>query len=76
MFEPSRAPGRARRDGHRAGDPAKAARAILAWPDSPNPLRHLLLGSDAPGFVRDQLADVESRINAWQKLAVSTDFER
>jgi NAD(P)-dependent dehydrogenase (short-subunit alcohol dehydrogenase family) len=75
IFEPLRA-GRLQRDGHQAGDPVKAARVILALVDSPNPPCHLLLGSDALGFVRDKFADVESQIKAWEKLTASTDFDR
>jgi hypothetical protein len=43
-------PVRARRiaaSGNQPGDPGKAARAILAVIDSPDPPAHLILGSDA-----------------------------
>ncbi|MFC0398603.1 oxidoreductase [Paraburkholderia rhizosphaerae] len=75
MFEPLRA-GRLRRDGHQPGDPVKAAQAILTLVDTPNPPCHLLLGSDAFGFVRDTLADVDAQIKAWEKVTKSTDFGR
>ncbi|QYD70069.1 oxidoreductase [Paraburkholderia edwinii] len=74
VFEPLRA-GRIRRDGHQIGDPAKAAQAILALVDAQNPPTHLLLGTDALGFVRSKFADVEFQIKTWEKVTLSTDFE-
>ncbi|HEY3597188.1 MAG TPA: oxidoreductase [Paraburkholderia sp.] len=74
LFEPLRI-ARKNRDGKQPGDPGKAARAILTLVQTANPPCHLLLGSDALGFVREKLADVEAQIKTWEKLTVSTDFK-
>jgi NAD(P)-dependent dehydrogenase (short-subunit alcohol dehydrogenase family) len=65
---------RARRNGNQAGDPAKAAKAILELIDSPNPPTHLLLGPDALKFVREGLTTLEQEITEWEPVSRSTDF--
>ncbi|WP_444756641.1 oxidoreductase [Pseudomonas sp. A014] len=70
-------PLRARRmngSGNQPGDPAKAAAAILALVESPNPPAHLLLGSDALRLVEEKLADLRADIDAWKAVTLSTDF--
>ena len=73
LFDPIR---QAREDksGRQAGDPAKAAQALLAIVDAAHPPVHLLLGSDALKLVRDKLAALNAEIAAWESLTVSTDF--
>jgi NAD(P)-dependent dehydrogenase (short-subunit alcohol dehydrogenase family) len=74
VFEPLRA----RRQGYsgkQAGDPAKAARAILTLVQSENPPAHLLLGPDAVKLVREKLSALTSEIERWEKLSLSTDFD-
>jgi NAD(P)-dependent dehydrogenase (short-subunit alcohol dehydrogenase family) len=61
--------------GKQPGDPAKAARAILALVASDNPPAHLLLGRDAVGLVREKLGALKAEIDAWEKLSFSTDFD-
>lgn len=71
------APLRARRlkgSGQQPGDPAKAAAAILALVESPNPPAHLLLGSDALRLVEQKLASLRADIDAWRPVTLSTDF--
>jgi hypothetical protein len=72
MFEPIR---KARREksGKQLGDPAKAAKAILTFINSPTPPAHLLLGSDALALVRDKLASMTADIDTWEDLSRSTD---
>jgi NAD(P)-dependent dehydrogenase (short-subunit alcohol dehydrogenase family) len=72
LFNPIRAT-RAQRSGKQPGDPAKAAQAILALIDSPQPPAHLLLGSDALTLVRDKLSQLGSEFDAWEALTRSTD---
>lgn len=70
-------PLRARRmngSGNQPGDPAKAAAAILALVESPNPPTHLLLGSDALRLVEEKLAALRADIDAWKPVTLSTDF--
>jgi NAD(P)-dependent dehydrogenase (short-subunit alcohol dehydrogenase family) len=64
---------RQERSGKQIGDPAKAARAILHLVQSDNPPAHLLLGSDALGFVREAFAGHQAEIDAWEKVTLSTD---
>jgi len=60
--------------GHQAGDPAKAARAILQLVDSPAPPLRLALGPDALARLRSRLADVAKDYDAWQAVSESTNF--
>ncbi|WP_420819306.1 oxidoreductase [Paraburkholderia flava] len=73
LFEPVRA-AREAKSGKQAGDPDKAARALLTVIDAPNPPVHLLLGSDALTLVRSGLAKREAEIAQWESLTRSTDF--
>lgn len=72
LFDPVR---KARMDksGKQAGDPAKAARAMLTIIDADEPPAHLLLGSDALQLVRGKLSALASDLDAWEYLTVSTD---
>ncbi len=72
MFDPIRK-GREEKSGKQLGDPAKAARAMLAVIESDNPPAHLLLGSDALGLVRDKLTSLGAEFDAWESLTRSTD---
>ncbi|MGA8705920.1 MAG: oxidoreductase [Steroidobacteraceae bacterium] len=60
--------------GHQAGDPAKAAKAILQLVDSPAPPLRLALGPDALAWLRSRLADVSKDYDAWQAVSESTNF--
>jgi NAD(P)-dependent dehydrogenase (short-subunit alcohol dehydrogenase family) len=73
LFDPIR---QAREDksGRQAGDPAKAAQALLDIVDAAHPPVHLLLGSDALKLVRDKLDALSAEISNWQSLTLSTDF--
>jgi NAD(P)-dependent dehydrogenase (short-subunit alcohol dehydrogenase family) len=72
LFDPVR---KAREDksGKQPGDPAEAARAILAVIEADAPPTHLLLGSDALQLVRGKLADLGRDLDAWEEVSVSTD---
>jgi NAD(P)-dependent dehydrogenase (short-subunit alcohol dehydrogenase family) len=73
LFEPIRR-AREEKSGKQAGDPAKAAQAVLAVISSPNPPVHLLLGNDALTFVKDKLAALSIEIGEWEHLSKSTDY--
>ncbi len=73
-FEPVRA-ARKSRDGNQAGDPTKAARAMLKLIESPNPPTHLLLGPDALKFVREDRTAFDAEITAWESISASTNFD-
>lgn len=74
LFEPIRK-ARQEKDGKQAGDPAKAAQALLRIVADKNPPVHLLLGRDALQLVRDKLAVMSSEIDAWEPLSASTDHD-
>lgn len=60
--------------GNQLGDPDRAAAAILNIADAETPPLHLLLGSDALRRARAKLAAVQSEIEVWESLTLSTDF--
>jgi NAD(P)-dependent dehydrogenase (short-subunit alcohol dehydrogenase family) len=62
------------RSGKQAGDPVKAARAMIRITETANPPAHLLLGPDAVKVVREKLGALQEEIKAWEALSVSTDF--
>ena len=64
---------RQERNGKQAGDPVKAAQAILQCVQSPNPPVHLLLGSDALALIREKLSYLTNEIETWEKITISTD---
>lgn len=72
LFDPVRQ-ARQEKSGKQLGDPAKAAQAMLAAIEAPVPPRHLLLGSDALGLVRQKLCALEEEISHWEALTRSTD---
>ncbi|MDN7587709.1 oxidoreductase [Burkholderia seminalis] len=72
LFDPIRQ-AREEKSGKQLGDPAKAARAMLAVLAADHPPAHLLLGSDALRLVRDKLSALDDEIRAWEALTVSTD---
>jgi NAD(P)-dependent dehydrogenase (short-subunit alcohol dehydrogenase family) len=74
FFGPIRA-GRQARSGNQAGDPRKAARAMLQLIESNNPPAHLLLGPDALKLVRENLTAFEREIDDWEQVSASTNFE-
>ncbi|HEY4250667.1 MAG TPA: oxidoreductase [Roseomonas sp.] len=73
VFEPIRQRRQAL-SGNQPGDPAKAARAILALVAAANPPAHLLLGRDAVSFVREKLDLLRQEIDAWEQVSTATDF--
>ncbi|KAG8152351.1 oxidoreductase [Burkholderia catarinensis] len=72
IFDPIRK-AREEKSGKQLGDPAKAARAMLAAIAAERPPAHLLLGSDALRLVRNKLSALEAEIRAWEAVTVSTD---
>jgi NAD(P)-dependent dehydrogenase (short-subunit alcohol dehydrogenase family) len=61
--------------GTQQGDPAKAAAAIIAAVESPNPPVHLLLGPDALQYVRGKVAAFSEEISTWEALSSGTNFD-
>lgn len=61
-------------DGNQPGDPAAAARAIVALAEMPEPPTRLLLGADAVARAEAKLAHVALEMTAWREVSLSTDF--
>ncbi|QOG07386.1 SDR family NAD(P)-dependent oxidoreductase [Aureimonas sp. OT7] len=59
--------------GQQAGDPHRAAAAIIAIVDAKEPPRRLLLGSDAIDRARRSVEDAEAERARWETLSRSTD---
>ncbi|MBD9677970.1 oxidoreductase [Pseudomonas sp. PDM18] len=72
LFDPLRQ-ARQEKSGKQLGDPQKAAQAMLAAIGASVPPRHLLLGSDALGLVRQKLSALQDEITQWEALSRSTD---
>lgn len=62
-----------RMPGTQLGDPAKAAKAIIAIADSGQAPLHQLLGSDSVTFAEARVQALQSDITAGRDLAVTTD---
>lgn len=60
--------------GRQAGDPARAAAAIIAVVDSPNPPLHLVLGSDAYRRTRQMLDAFSADVETWKAVAIGADY--
>ena len=60
--------------GKQAGDPVRAAAAIIAAVESPNPPLHLLLGKAALKGARGKLDSLKKDFDAWEKTTVEADF--
>lgn len=61
--------------GNQAGDPAKAADAIIEAVESPVPPAFLLLGPDALALYRYVTEARASEISKWEKLTSGTNFD-
>jgi NAD(P)-dependent dehydrogenase (short-subunit alcohol dehydrogenase family) len=61
-------------DGNQPGDPARAARAIAAVAESPNPPRRLPLGQMAVDHIRAKLENQLSELDRVAKLSATSDF--
>ena len=72
LFDPVRH-AREEKSGKQPGDPARAARAMLAVIDSEAPPTHLLLGSDSLELVRGKLNAMQDEVDRWEAVSRSTD---
>lgn len=62
-------------DGAQAGDPEKAAAAMISLVSMPNPPIHLLLGNDALTRATGKLAALTTEIQTWKAITISTDLD-
>ncbi|MGW1168448.1 oxidoreductase [Streptomyces sp. NPDC002550] len=73
VFDPLRAARKAK-DGNQAGDPARAAKALMTVLDAEDPPVHLVLGSDALRLIQQGRQQLQNDIDAWAPLSASTDY--
>jgi NAD(P)-dependent dehydrogenase (short-subunit alcohol dehydrogenase family) len=62
-------------DGAQAGDPAKAAAAIITALEADQAPLRLPLGADAVDAIRGHLAQVASELDGWEPVARATAFD-
>jgi NAD(P)-dependent dehydrogenase (short-subunit alcohol dehydrogenase family) len=60
--------------GRQPGDPVRAAAAIIAAVESPEPPLHLLLGKAALAGARRKLDELRRDFDAWEETTVGADF--
>lgn len=60
--------------GTQAGDPARAASAMIAITENPNPPRHLVMGAWGYDAVTNKLKERLAQIEAWKQTSIDTDF--
>jgi NAD(P)-dependent dehydrogenase (short-subunit alcohol dehydrogenase family) len=65
----------AREDGNQAGDPAKAAAAIIEALDADDPPLRLALGADAVDAIRAKHETLRADLDRWEDVARATTFE-
>lgn len=62
-------------DGTQAGDPEKAAAAMIALVAMPEPPLHLLLGQDALDRATTKIQSLEKEFKKWKAMTISTGFD-
>jgi NAD(P)-dependent dehydrogenase (short-subunit alcohol dehydrogenase family) len=60
--------------GNQAGDPVRAAHAMIQAVESEHPPLHLVLGKSALGVVRGKLQALLGEMEAWESVSVGADF--
>jgi len=66
--------GTADSSGRQAGDPVRAAAAILALAEHPEPPRHLVLGKFGIDAVIQQLGETLAEVERWRETSLGADF--
>lgn len=62
-------------EGKQPGDPVKAANAIIQIVEAENPPLRLVLGKYAYSKFREKIESLTQELNAWEAIAINTDFE-
>ncbi|MDQ6523944.1 SDR family NAD(P)-dependent oxidoreductase [Nocardioides sp. LHD-245] len=57
-----------------AGDPARAAQAVLRLAESPDPPTHLVLGADAVARAEAKLRSLGAELEAWRETSLGTGY--
>ena len=61
--------------GKQAGDPAKAAAAIITAVEAENPPKHLVLGKIAYNRMTQRLDQWKQELDAWRDVSLGADFD-
>jgi NAD(P)-dependent dehydrogenase (short-subunit alcohol dehydrogenase family) len=64
-----------REDGRQAGDPSKAAAAIIAALDADDPPLRLALGADAVDAIRQKHESLRTELDRWEPVSRATAFD-
>ena len=70
----SRMQGTAEGSGNQAGDPVRAAEAMIQLTESEHPPRHLVLGAWGVNAVANQLKATVAEVEAWRDTGIAADF--
>ncbi len=62
--------------GKQAGDPAKAAAAMIAVVNAPEPPKHLLLGKIAFDRMQKRLEQWHGELDVWKETTLGADFDQ
>jgi len=62
-------------DGKQAGDPAKAAEAMIQVVESDNPPLRLALGEDSVNAITKKLESMKAELETWKETSINTAFE-
>lgn len=62
------------RSGKQPGDPVRAAEAIIAAVESPEPPLHLVLGKPALDLARGKLDALRRELDTWEATSLSADY--
>jgi NAD(P)-dependent dehydrogenase (short-subunit alcohol dehydrogenase family) len=60
--------------GKQAGDPVRAAEAMIRLTEEQNPPRHLVLGGFGVNAVTNKLRERLAEVEAWREVGLATDF--
>ena len=72
----ARLKGTTHNSGSQAGDPARAASAMIQIAESANPPRHLVLGAFGIDAVESALKTTLAGVEAWREAGLATDFPK
>jgi len=68
--------GTAEGSGSQAGDPVRAAQAMIDVTENDNPPRHLVLGAWGVDAVANKLKATLAEVEAWRHVGMATDFPK
>lgn len=72
----TRMQGTADGNGSQAGDPVRAAQAMIDVTENENPPRHLVLGAWGIDAVANKLKATLAEVEAWRDVGIATDFPK